>query len=519
MSQEIAVVPFLWILPLGLYLLSFVLCFESERWYVRSVWATLLALGLTLSTFVLERGVSAHVLLQIGVAAFTLFAACMVCHGEIARLKPASTHLTSFYLAITAGGVAGGAFVSLAAPVLFPGTWEYPLGLWLVAALALLIFHRDRGSPLHVATPWPLVITLLVTVAVSAYVFRSSWPWIPEISDAWLFGTSVGVALLGLTSRVWGYRQRRRRAAVVTGPRRAAVTTSVVAVGLLVVGIALAQVAWIPLKKAVEHSRNFYGIVHVEVSDDGDADERGLQLRHGRILHGVQYQAADKRREPTSYYARDTGVGLAIEHHPRRAAGLRVGVVGLGVGTLAAYAGPRDTFRFYEINPAVIRLSGPAGSRFTYLRDSPARIEIAVGDARLALEAELARGEAQHFDVLAIDAFSSDSVPMHLLTREAVDVYLQHLDPGGILALHISNRYLHLEPVVRGIARHFGLACVFVSTGERGLTWRTTWALLSRDPARLAIAAIEDVRDGEFANAPALEWTDDYSNLLRVLKW
>jgi spermidine synthase len=443
----------------------------------------------------------------------------MVGHGELARLKPAPVHLTSFYLAITAGGVCGGALVSLAAPVLFPGAWEYPLGLWMVAALALVTFRRDRTSPLYVSTAWPLVVTTAVAVGVLAYVFRSSLPWMPPISDSWLFGTPSTLAVAGLASTFW--RQRRQRTTVpplVPRPPSATLTTTAAALGLIVVGIALAQVAWVPLAKAVEHSRSFYGIVHVEVSGDADDEERGLQLRHGRILHGIQYEAADKRREPTSYYARDTGIGLAIEHHPRRAGGLRVGVVGLGVGTLAAYAGSRDTFRFYEINPEVIRLAGPAGRRFTYLRDSPARMEIAEGDARLALETELARGDSQRFDVLAIDAFSSDSVPMHLLTREAVDVYLKHLDPGGVLAFHISNRYLELEPVVRGIAHHFGLARVFVSTEERGLTWRTTWALLSRDPARLAIAAIEDVRDGECANAPALVWTDDYSNLLRVLK-
>jgi hypothetical protein len=516
-SQEIAVVPMLWIVPLSLYLASFVLTFDRERWYARGVWATLLALGITLSAFVLERGVWASVLLQIGVAAFTLFAACMVCHGELARTKPAASHLTSFYLAITLGGAAGGAFVSLAAPVLFPGTWEYPLGLWMVAALALVTFHRDRSSPLYTSTRWTLVVTTASTVGVGAYVFRHSLPWTPEISDVWLFGTPAIVAVAGLTSRAWGHRRRRTDMEVVAGPRHAGRTTTAVVLGLLAVGIALTHVVWSPLANAVERSRSFYGIVHVEAIDP-DGDGHVVRLRHGRIVHGVQYRAPDRRREPTAYYGRDSGIGLAVEHHPRRADGLRVGVVGLGVGTLAAYGGPGDTLRFYELNPDVIRLAGHSGHTFTYVRDSDARVEIAVGDARLVLEAELARGLPQRFDVLAVDAFSSDAVPVHLLTREAIGVYLAHLDPGGILAIHISNRYLELQPVLRGMAAHFGLAHVFISTADGDLTWRNDWALLARDPARLAIAPIADVADAEPADAPAVLWTDDYSNLLRLVK-
>ena len=224
---------------------------------------------------------------------------------------------------------------------------------------------------------------------------------------------------------------------------------------LLVVGVALGHVTWSPLANTVQHSRSFYGIVHVEAVDP-DGDGHVVRLRHGRIVHGTQYRAPDHVRRPTAYYGRDSGVGLAIEHHPHRATGLRVGVVGLGVGTLAAYGRAGDTLRFYELNPDVSRLAGHGADTFTFVRDSAARIEIVVGDARLALEAELARGPPQRFDVLAIDAFSSDAIPAHLLTREAVAVYLAHLDPGGILAVHITNRYVDLAPVVRGIAAHFG---------------------------------------------------------------
>ena len=516
-SQEIAVIPFLWIVPLSLYLASFVLTFDSTRGYARGAWGMLLALGVTLSAFVLGRGSSAHVLLQLAVAALALFAACVVCHGELARTKPAVSHLTSFYLALTVGGALGGVLVSLVAPVVFPGTWEYPLGLWLVAVLALVVFARDRRSPLHAAPGWTLVASAACALAVATYVFRWSLPWTPQISDAWLFGVPSVVAGAGLTSQAWIQRRVRPDAAGPAPPRRAALVTGAVALAVVVVGIALGHVAWQSLEGAVEHARSFYGIVHVEVHDPVGGPI--VRLRHGRIIHGTQYQSPEQAREPTAYYGRDSGIGLAIEHHPRREAGLRIGVVGLGAGTLAAYGQAGDVLRFYELNPDVTRLAGRDGRTFTFVRDSEGAVEVVGGDGRVALEAELARGAPQRFDVLAIDAFSSNAIPAHLLTREAVAVYLAHLDPGGILALHITNRHVDLEPVVRGLAQHFGLAHVFVASIGGALTWKSDWALLARDPARLAIPEIADAASFKPSDAPVAVWTDDYSNLLSRLRW
>jgi hypothetical protein len=516
-SQEIAVIPFLWIVPLSLYLASWVLTFDSERWYVRGVWATLLALGVMLSTFVLERGVWAHLLLQIGVAAGTLFVACMVCHGELARTKPRAAYLTSFYLAITVGGAIGGAFVSLAAPVLFPGTWEYPLALWLVAALALVTFFRDRRSPLHEWPLWSLLLAAAAATGTATHLFGHRPPWMPELSDAWLFGIPTAVAVAGLVLHAVLLR-RQVHAPQVAPPRVRALVASLVAVGLIAIGVALWHVTTSGLSHTVEHSRSFFGILHVEAVDPG-GDAHEVRLRHGRIVHGKQYRAPDLLREPTAYYGRDSGVALAILNHPRRAAGLRVGVIGLGVGTLAAYGEAGDTFRFYELNPHVSRLAGPSGTTFTFVRDSKAKTEVVTGDARLSLEAELARGDPQRFDVLAVDAFSSDAIPAHLLTREAVAGYLMHVAPGGILALHITNRYVELKPVVRGLAKQFGLAYAFVSAIDGQWTWSNDWALLARDPASLALPAIADVKDTEPSNPPVVLWTDDYSNLLRLVRW
>lgn len=520
MSQEIAVVPFLWMLPLCLYLLSFILCFDSDRWYRRGVYGTLLVLGLALSAFVMERSVFASIGLQIAVPALTLFAACMVCHGELVRLKPPARHLTSFYLTITASGAAGGILVGIVAPSVFPGLWEYPIGLWAAAALLLVVLWRD-GSSLRASAVWPAGATLLAAALVTTYLLRD-WllPRLPELPDRWLFGAPTGITVGGLV--VLGVAQRLRRNVIGAGAGatwlRCALAGGAAALALLLLGVTLVSVTRRPLVDAVYQARNFYGVLQVIEDDADDPEVHLIKLRHGRIIHGLQYQAEARRNVPTTYYGEDSGIALALEHHPRRAEGLRIGVIGLGTGSLAVWARPKDTVRFYEINPDVLRLAGPDARTFTYLRDTAARVEVVVGDARLALERELARGATQRYDVLAMDAFSSDAIPMHLVTREAIAVYLQHLDPGGILAIHISNRYLDLKPVVRGIARHFGLGHVFVSSAEGDLTWSTTWALLARDRRLLEAGPIAEAAEADGAGEPATLWTDDYSNLLRVLK-
>jgi hypothetical protein len=516
MSQEIAVIPLLWIAPLSAYLLSFVLTFDSDRWYARGVWMALLVLGIVLATFVIERSVYTPLLVQIGVAELMLFAACMVCHGELARLKPAARDLTAFYLAVTVGGAVGGVFVSLVAPVIFPSTWEYPLGIWVAAALALVSLVRDRASPLYAAPGAVAVVTGVSAVAVVAYVFRANLPWTYQVRDPWLFGAPVALTLAGFA--LYGLRRQRRSPDARPESRRpAARATAVAALALMVVGTALTTLAWSPVASAVQSSRSFYGIVQVEAVDRG-GDGEELRLRHGRIVHGKQYRAPEDVDEPTAYYGRDSGAGLAIEHHPRRGTGMRIGVVGLGAGTMAAYGEHEDTVRFYELNPDVVRLAGPLAKTFTFVRDTPARVEVVIGDARLAMEAELARGEPQGFDVLAIDAFSSDAIPAHLLTREAVAVYLAHLDRGGVLAVHITNRYVDLKPVIRGLAEHFGLAYAFIASTEGLLTWSTDWALLTRDRSRLHVPEISDAASFEPSAPPRVLWTDDYSNLFALLK-
>jgi len=265
-------------------------------------------------------------------------------------------------------------------------------------------------------------------------------------------------------------------------------------------------------------SRNFYGLLRVIDSPDGQY----VKLLHGRITHGFQFIDSARAAIPTSYYSRGSGIGLAIENHPGRERGLRIGVVGMGVGTLAAYARQKDTIRFYEINPAVPRLSAGHDAFFKYMSQCPGHVEVAMGDARLSLENELERGESQRFDMLALDAFSSDAIPVHLLTEEAFGLYLRHLrQPEGVLAVHITNRYLDLVPVVHGFAKEHGLASAMISSDEdEEGSWSSDWILLASSGGLLSRGPIAGAATPWDSTSYRVirPWTDDYSNLISVLK-
>ncbi len=521
MCQEVAAIPFLWVLPLCLYLASFVLCFESDRFYNRALFGPAYLAALCWAAVVLFRGFTVPIRIQIAAYSAALFTACMVCHGELARSKPHPARLTSFYLTIAAGGAAGGIFVALIAPRLFRGFWEIHAALLLSGVLAIAALARDRTSWLHRGRPWPAFLALVVCAAAVYYardpeIFSSALA--RRLSLRLLFSSSAGLLSVGAGAAALLLLLRLR---LLTTRGRPYLAGALLAGALAFVGMLLVSEIQSFLQSAVSVSRNFYGVLTVERLSAGDPNEERLDLRHGRIVHGFQYWSPEKRRLPTSYYTEQSGIGLALEYHPRRAGGpMNVGVVGLGVGTIAAYARPGDTFRFYDINPAVIALSTGPGRLFTYLADCPAKVEIAAGDARLSLERELSRGSAAGFDVLAVDAFTSDAIPVHLLTKEAIEIDLARLTrPGGILALHISNRQLDLEPVVRAVARSLSLPMCVVDRNERDSTvWATTWVLLSRDPAALAVPEIARACARREEGTTVRLWTDDYSSLFQILK-
>lgn len=451
LSLDVAVIPFLWVLPLALYLLSFVLCFEYERLYRREIWLGAVAVSALACLYALSRGTDLPIAGQVAVFSGALFAYCMACHGELARTKPPAAHLTSFYLTVASGGAAGGLFTCLLAPAAFPGYWELHLAL--------------LGGPV-------LLVALLLMDAES---------WLNRGAAARVWACRIA-AYAGLTALAW----------------------------------ALGAQAIDDLRGMSEVHRGFFGVLSVAVENRGEPNE-WRKLRHGRIAHGLQFTAPARRREPTTYYGPKSGAGLALRRHPRRVAGepLRVGLVGLGVGTLAAYAQPGDVLRVYEINPDVLLLSAGPDPAFTFLRDAPAEVTTVMGDARLAL----AREPPQGFDVLALDAFSSDAIPVHLLTREAFALYLRHLRAGGVLAVHVSNKYLDLKPVVRGLAGSLGLRAVLVDGRASGVLWSSDWVLVARDGALFADAEVDAAALPLAVSEPGLPvWTDAYSNLLGALR-
>jgi hypothetical protein len=445
-SQEIAVSPFLWIAPLSVYLLSFVLTFESDRWYRRGPFAMMAGLGAAAICAVASAAVVVSLWTQLAVYLAGLFAACMVCHGELVRSRPPRRYLTEFYVTVAAGGVLGGVFVALIAPHIFTQFTEYPIGLAAACLLGLAGWMGAGGlkswSSRNLALRIPIMALLLGGVA--------------SIADAVIVGGVPGVA-----SR-----------------------------------------------------RNFYGILRVSQQDGGTGPIR--VLTHGRTIHGFQYLQEPRRAWATAYYGAHSGVALALNALPGPR---RIAVIGLGAGTLAAWGRHGDTIRFYEINPDVQAI---ANEWFFYLKDSKARTEVVLGDARVQLEHELDEGRSQDFDAIVVDAFSSDNIPLHLLTAECGDIYRRHLAPGGLLLLHISNRTLDLEPVARGLARHLGWKAVPFVSADNDVTGESaaTWILMTANSVFLNQAGIaNEASQWAMPQRPPLTWTDDFASLWHVLRF
>ncbi len=500
LTQEIAVIPFLWVLPLCLYLLSFVICFDNDRWYRREIFHPLYFLALGGALFVLRGGPQAGVVAQLIACSLALFAVCMVCHGELVRLKPSARHLTSFYLTVAAGGALGGIFVVLIAPLIFAFVWEFQLALVAAGALLIAAVVQDDTSWIH-RTPWWAPGLALVGVVIVPQI-RSLTPaaWWGPLA----LGQNYSVAVVGaIVIGVLVLLTPITRTGLHADPRLFA--------GCLALGVfALGYVAYMQQStwhRGIYHARNFFGVKSVL------QDRRGLWFKHGATLHGFQASAPQYRMEPALYFMRQAGIGFLLGDYPRPAeGGLRVGVVGLGIGTLAAYAREGDYYRFYEIDPQVSALSLGPKPMFTFLRDTRGKWELAMGDARLELERELERGQPQKFDILVMDAFSSDAVPVHLLTREAIELYLEHLrGPDSVLAFNVTNRHVDLAPLLLRIAREYTLHAVLIARPS------SQWVLMSANRERIEIPeAARWVRAIPERNLRL--WTDSYSNLFDVLR-
>jgi hypothetical protein len=514
LTQDVAPVPLLWVLPLSIYLLTFILTFKTRPWYFRGVFHPLFALVALVTIIALFRGTDMNVLKQAGIFLAMLFTACMICHGELARLKPEIGQLTFFYLTVSAGGAFGGMFVGLIAPLVFPATWEYHLGLWLVAVVAVAVLIVDKQSWLHERErdPWIPGAFFATLFLVPKYLVHIRIIH-PQRPLAIAINGLVVVALLVLVSMPFISRTTRRWKFDWYG------ITLVSAIIILGCGLYLQLAS--QKGRLLYRARNFYGALTVSRTWDNDMLHSKVSLLHGRIVHGVQVE--QDRKLATTYYGDKSGAGLAITTHPRRASGnMRVGVIGLGAGTLATYARSGDTYRFYEINPMVIQLAKGEHGYFSFLKDSAGTIEIANGDARLSLEAEAERGEYQKFDVLIIDAFNGDSIPIHLLTREAMKLYLAHLrGPDSVIAMHISNIAVDLAPPIAGLAKLYGMKSTMISTfTDTGVIVPSEWILLTRG----AILEAPSIRlEGKpllaFNDTGTDVWTDNYSNLMSLFSY
>ncbi len=419
LSQNVAAIPFLWVLPMGIYLLTFILCFEFEscyrplwfRWLLPVAW---LAAGSRIGI----GGSAADPRLDLPILLAALFVVCMFCHGELAYSKPAPRQgLAFFYLMVAAGGALGGLFVAVAAPTVFRTFLELPIGIVASVFLALVLLW---GVPLGRR------LLRLAVVAAAAFVFAATFSG-------------------GDTSLV--------------------------------------------------RERNFYGTLRV--TDSGDGDHEVRKLFSGRTVHGIEFLAPARRRQPTAYYGAQSGAGLVLG--ATHTANRRVAIVGLGVGTLAAYGRKGDLFRFYEINPAVIRA---ANGQFHFLADSEAATEVVEGDGRLQLERE----PAACFDIMVLDAFSDDAIPVHLLTRQAFELYFSRLRRGCPLLIHLTNRYLDLNAVVESVAgaTHRGVTRIHSARDDSAETLSADWAVVSE---------LLEAKPPQRAVRP---WSDDFSNLLQA---
>ena len=439
LTTNIAPIPMIWVAPLALYLLSFILSFERSGWYQRKVFLPLLVLGLgALAYLPTLRMDELPIAVSMGINLTAFFAACMVCHGELARLQPHPSHLTGYYLMLAVGGVVGGFFVGVIAPYWFNSYYELSIGIFLTGLVAAL--------------------TIIPKMQFSRPLWRR---------------VSVGFSTLVL--------------------------------------LAIASIRFVDHMAQISGAdvtvRNFYGTLQVF----SNVKDEYRTMYHGQIIHGMQYTAPDKLDLPTTYYSPYGGAGKVLQIKAEQGP-LRVGVIGLGVGTLLRYGRQGDDFRLYEIDPMVVDI---AHKNFSFLSRTAAATDIVLGDARLQLERE----PDQRFDVLIVDAFSGDSVPIHLLTVEAFAQYFRHLKPDGTLAVHITNRFLDLRPVVKTAAEHFKKDVRLVDSENipEKLVFASRWALISGDAA-----FFKDARLGSattIADKTGFKiWKDDYSSIFSILK-
>ena len=525
LTQDVAPIPLLWALPLAIYLFSFILVFSAPRLYVRGAWHLLFAAFSFLAVAALFADVDLAVGKQLMIFSAWLLAACVICHGELVRTLPDESGLTEFYITIATGGAGGGIFVALVAPLLLSGPWELHLTAIAAALIACIALWRDSDSWLYRGQMWLIpfgAAAILLAPRVLTHFDFEMPAW--ALSKIYLlFAVVLLVVAAWLFFHALGASERIRLPFV---------NEAIIGLALLTLSVTLTWHVRTQDKQVVYRTRNFYGALAVnrqELNPNSDY----FELVHGRITHGNQFATRSPLRyEPTTYYNETSGAGLIMRFHPQHKLGpIRVGAVGLGTGTLSTYARMGDVFRFYEINPAVMKLAQsephPWFDYVPHARSLGAEIDIVQGDARLSLERELREGRPGRYDVLIVDAFNGDSIPIHLLTVEAIQVYLQHLrNEDSVIALHISNRNVDLRAVAAGLADRLSLYAIWIQQEEtEDLGLKSDWVLLSRSRSLLNIPEIKLAgyplvrKEDMFVPPPPPPiWTDDFSNVWQVLE-
>jgi len=466
LTVNVAPIPLLWTLPLSLYLISFMICF-SGAWKQRNdllgvvVLLAVISCALARSLETVLGVIGSTVIFCLGLLVVSVF-----CHGMLYSRRPASEQITRFYFAVALGGVLGGVIAGIIAPLCFKDYWELPLALAALTILVMAIWWRSQAPWLRT---WRLPLFMIGVVALM----------LVKKSDSSFVSDDRGVQFENQVAA----RQQ----------------------------------------DVMSRQRNFYGVLRV-LREQCAPGVHVYTLLHGAICHGYQYDPISLRLRPTSYYADTTGVGLVIKamqgqtEREGRSSGFRVVGLGMGIGTIAAYGREGDDYRFFEINPEVIRIATNA-SPFSYIRDSESKVDIVEGDARMSLLREQRQPGAAKYDLLVLDTFSGDSIPVHCLTQEAVALYLSRLKDDGVIAAHISNRYLDLVPVFAAIKRHFGLEGTLVVTrGDRKISFDAAWVIMTRNKDILVDPELKAVSQPELETCKSIRlWTDDYSNLLDVL--
>jgi hypothetical protein len=489
LTTDVAAVPLLWIVPLVIYMLTFVLVFARRTLIPHTLAVRMLPLWVLPLAWLFAFDTRLPVAVQAPIHLLTFFLAAMVCHGELAKRRPDGRFLTEFYLCMSVGGVLGGLFNALLAPLLFTTVLEYPIALVLACALRPT---RSGNSRTTAARQLDFALPVIVGAFALGMMF---------LLDASQSKAPHTLVLVFIVPAVLCFSFSAR-------PLRFALTAG----ALMLAGGTYAAAQ----EHASHRGRSFFGVHRVF-----DLPERNLRyLIHGGVVHGIQHLDADKRREPSTYFHKTGPIGQVFATFSGPHDKNRVGVIGLGIGTLAAYSEAGQQWTFFEIDPAIAELAGDA-RQFTYLSDSPARMRIVLGDARIAMAKEPPRT----FDVLVVDAFSSDAVPVHLLTREALQVYLHKLDEGGVIAFNITNSYLNLTPLIVDLAHDAGLVVlvqhdVLADTDAMSIGKATSrWAVMAKSADALGPLA-HDARWQFMSARPApMVWTDDFSDPLSLVRW